>query len=294
MRELVVCSGKGGTGKTSVVASFVALAAGSVVADCDVDAADLHLVLSPKIEQRHEFRSGKETSIRQDDCMNCGMCHDFCRFNAIEEHLDPSGITTYTVDPLACEGCGVCVHFCPERAIDFTEALSGEWFVSETKHGPMVHARLGIAADNSGKLVTLVRNQARQIAVQRKLDLLLVDGPPGIGCPVIASLTGADSVLVVTEPSMSGLHDLQRVVGLAEHFGIPVSVCINKFDINTAVTKDINEFCRERRLFVAGEIPFDPQVTAAQLASTSAVEHDSSPAAEAIKETWSKIQLSLK
>jgi MinD superfamily P-loop ATPase len=277
-----------------VVASFAALAAGSVIADCDVDAADLHLVLSPKVEQQHEFRSGKEASIRQEDCMNCGMCHEFCRFDAVKELVDSTGINTYSVDPLACEGCGVCAHLCPERAIDFTEAVSGEWFVSETSHGPMVHARLGIAADNSGKLVTLVRNQARQIAVKRKLGLLLIDGPPGIGCPVIASLTGADRVLVVTEPSVSGLHDLQRVVGLARHFGIPVSVCVNKYDINTIITKEICDYCREQRLAVVGRIPFDPEVTAAQLASTSVVERDSSPAAGAIRDVWDSVQLSLK
>jgi MinD superfamily P-loop ATPase len=293
VRELVVCSGKGGTGKTSVIASFAALAAHAVLADCDVDAADLHLVLAPTVGQRQEFRSGKEAVIRQGECLGCGTCHDLCRFSAIEEHYHPDGGSTYSVDPLACEGCGVCVRFCPERAIDFPEVVCGEWFVSETRHGPLVHARLGIAAENSGKLVTLVRKQAKQIAEQRQLDLVLVDGPPGIGCPVIASLTGADGALVVTEPTVSGLHDLQRIVGLAGHFKIPLSVCINKYDINGAVAGRIRDCCLEWALPVVGQIPFDPQVTAAQLDGVSVVERDSSPAAEAIRNIWSEVQLSL-
>jgi MinD superfamily P-loop ATPase len=269
------------------------LATNAVLVDCDVDAADLHLILTPKIEQRREFSGGKEAMIRQSDCLGCGTCYDLCQFAAIEEKSGPGGSITYSVDPLACEGCGVCVHFCPEEAIDFPEAVSGEWFVSETRHGPLVHARLGIAAENSGKLVALVRNEAKKLAKERSLDLLLVDGPPGIGCPVIASLTGANTALVVTESTMSGLHDLQRVVGLARHFGIPVSVCINKYDINDTVTQQICDYCREQGLSVVGKIPFDPQVTAAQMESVSVVEHNSSPAAEAIRDIWIKVQLLL-
>jgi len=293
VKELVVCSGKGGTGKTSIVASFAALANDAVLVDCDVDAADLHLILAPRIEQQREFRSGKQAFIRQGDCSACGTCYDLCEFSAIEVKEHSDGSCTYSVDPLACEGCGVCVHFCPEGAFDFPEVVSGEWFVSETRHGPLVHARLGIAAENSGKLVTLVRNEAKALAKKRNLDLLLVDGPPGIGCPVIASLTGADVALVVTEPTVSGLHDLKRVVGVAGHFHIPVLVCINKHDINDAVSEKIMEYCRDQGLTFVGKIPFDPEVTAAQLAATSVVEHNSSEAAEAIRNTWKKIQLTL-
>lgn len=293
MRELVVCSGKGGTGKTSVVASFAALADNAVVVDCDVDAADLHLVLDPTIKLREDFRGGKEARIDQNLCMDCGTCYDLCQFSAVKEHANPDGSCKYSVDPLACEGCGVCVHFCPEKAIEFPQTVNGQWFVSETRHGPLVHARLGIAAENSGKLVSLVRDQARKLAKQRELDLILIDGPPGIGCPVIASITGADAVLVVTEPSKSALHDLKRVVDLARHFGIPVAVCINKYDINQNVAEEIIQYCGERSIEVIGKIPFDAQVTRAQLESTTVVERNSSPAAEAIKAVWKNTKSTL-
>ena len=293
MKEIVVCSGKGGTGKTSIVASFAALAKDSVLVDCDVDAADLHLILAPEIQRQEEFRSGKQAFIRPDDCLGCGTCAALCEFSAIEVEDRPNGSCVYSVDPLACEGCGVCVQFCPENAIDFPEVVSGEWFVSETRHGPLIHARLGIAAENSGKLVTVVRNEAKALAEKRNLDLLLVDGPPGIGCPVIASLTGADVAVVVTEPTVSGLHDLKRVVGLAGHFHIPVLVCVNKYDINETVSDEILDYCRDEGLTFVGKIPYDPEVTAAQLAATSVVEHNSSPSSEAIRETWENIQLTL-
>jgi MinD superfamily P-loop ATPase len=293
VRELVVCSGKGGTGKTSVVASFAALAADSVLVDCDVDAADLHLVLEPTIERREEFRSGREARIDLARCAGCGTCYDLCQFSAITELANPDGSCTYQVDPLSCEGCGVCVHFCPEGAIDFPQTVNGQWFVSKTRHGPMVHARLGIAAENSGKLVTLVRNEAREVAKRRNLDLILVDGPPGIGCPVIASVTGADAVLVVTEPSKSALHDLKRVADLVRHFGIPLAVCINKHDVNPALSDEIGRYCGENGFEMVGTIPFDAQVTRAQLDGTTVVERDSSPAAEAIRTVWNKVMKSL-
>jgi MinD superfamily P-loop ATPase len=293
VRELVVCSGKGGTGKTSVLASFAALAQNTVVADCDVDAADLHLVLDPSIERREEFYGGREAWIDQNRCAGCAGCYDLCRYSAIVEHTDTDGRLTYSVDPLSCEGCGVCVHFCPERAIRFPEKLSGEWFVSETRHGPFVHARLGIAAENSGKLVTLVRNQARSLAEKRNMDLVLIDGPPGIGCPVIASITGADAVLVVTEPTKTALHDLKRVADLSRYFRIPVSVCINKYDINTDEAEEIVRYCAEKNFEIVGTVPYDPHVTRAQMAGTTVVEYGSSPAADAIRQVWDKTRTSI-
>lgn len=293
MKELVVCSGKGGTGKTSVVASFAALAANPVLADCDVDAADLHLVLTPDIEQRKDFWSGKEAIIRQEDCASCGICQDVCQFDAILGETNGDGIESFVVDPLACEGCGVCVKMCPELAIDFPERNCGEWFISKTRFGPLVHAQLGIAAENSGRLVTLVRSRARDLVEEVEGNLLIVDGPPGIGCPVIATLTGADLVLVVTEPTLSGLHDLERVVQLTRHFDIPVAVCLNKHDLNSTVAQNIFDYCDQEGLQMVGQIPYDPQVTAAQLASRSVVEQGASPAAGAIREVWKQIEQSL-
>ncbi len=197
------------------------------------------------------------------------------------------------VDPLACEGCGVCVRMCPELAIDFPERNCGEWFISKTRFGPLVHAQLGIAAENSGKMVTLVRARARDLVEEVEGNLLIVDGPPGIGCPVIASLAGADLVLVVTEPTLSGLHDLKRVVQLTRHFDIPVAVCLNKHDLNSTVAQNIFDYCDQEGLLMVGQIPYDPQVTAAQLAGRSVVEQGISPAAGAIREVWKQIELSL-
>ncbi|MBT8368300.1 MAG: ATP-binding protein, partial [Deltaproteobacteria bacterium] len=199
MKELIVISGKGGTGKTSLMAAFSSLAENKVLCDTDVDAADLHLIMDPDVIRHTDFQSGNTAVIRKDHCSECDLCREMCRFNAIS--------ADYIVNPIDCEGCGVCVHFCPEKAIDFPENTCGEWFVSDTRFGPMVHARLGIAEENSGKLVTLVRQEARKIAEEKNLDLILTDGPPGVGCPVIASIGGASAVLIVTEPTVSGKHD---------------------------------------------------------------------------------------
>jgi len=286
MKELVVISGKGGTGKTSLVASFAALAGDAVLADCDVDAADLHLVLSPTVVRRQEFRSGREAVIRQADCIRCGACLAHCRFEAVKMNGRAAGEATFTVDPVSCEGCGVCVRFCPEGAIDFPERLCGEWFVSTTRFGPMVHARLGIAAENSGKLVSLVRKEARHIAQQQGRALILVDGPPGIGCPVIASVTGATAVLAVTEPTLSGEHDLERVLKLARHFGLRTLVCVNKWDINPEMTEQIEREAAEAGAALAGRVPYDQSVTDAQVNGKTVVEHADGPAARSIRQVW--------
>jgi MinD superfamily P-loop ATPase len=282
----VIISGKGGTGKTSVTASFAALSAGrAVLADCDVDAADLHLVLTPKIVESTDFRSGYEAVIRSETCTGCGTCADLCRFDAIHYVKRPFGKTLYEVDPVACEGCGVCVRFCPAKAIDFPERLCGVWMLSETRCGPMVHARLGAAAENSGKLVATVRQEARRVAAERGLPLIITDGPPGIGCPVIASVTGADRVLVVTEPTVSGEHDLARVLQLARHFEVPTFVCVNKWDINPAMTERIEQAALKAGATVAGRIRYDRAVTAAQRAEQAVVETDA-PSAEDVRNVW--------
>ncbi|GAH53639.1 unnamed protein product, partial [marine sediment metagenome] len=228
MKELVIVSGKGGTGKTSVVAAFAALAESKVLADCDVDAADLHLVLEPTILTREDFSGGSCARIEAENCTACGKCQEVCRFEAISCNGPANeGVEkTYSVDPIACEGCGVCSLVCPTEAVIFEPVVNGQWYISETRHGPMVHAKLGIAQENSGKLVSLVRNQAKKIAEEQALNLVIIDGSPGIGCPVIASITGADLVLVVTEPTLSGQHDLERVSQLTRHFGIKTLVSV--------------------------------------------------------------------
>ena len=279
MKELVVISGKGGTGKTSILAAFASLAKGKVLCDADVDAADLHLIMDPQISERHDFESGHTAIINQDKCTRCDLCRDLCRWNAISDD--------FVVDSIACEGCGVCHYFCPEEAIDFPLSTCGEWFISETRFGPIAHARLGIAEENSGKLVVLIRQVGKKIAEERNLNLLLTDGPPGIGCPVIASLGGATAVLIVTEPTVSGRHDMERVAELATFFKVPGMVCVNKFDLNPEQGRAIEDFAREKEIRVMGRIPFDPVFTRAMVQAKTIFEYDGhSAAAGAVKKIW--------
>lgn len=286
--ELVVISGKGGTGKTSVTASLAMLAGPSVLADCDVDAADLHLLLTPRIKKRYDFFSGHEAVIRQKECIGCGACLAYCRFDAVHRQTDADAPTLFTIDPALCEGCGVCVHVCPVKAIDFNERLCGQWMISTTRCGPMVHARLGIAAENSGKLVSLVRQEARRLAEAQGIVRIMVDGPPGIGCPVISSLTGASQVLVVTEPSLSGEHDLGRILQLTRHFKIQTSVCVNKYDIDMAMTERIERAAVAAGARVLGRIHYDPIVTQAQMQEKTVVE-TKSMAADDIRNIWKQL-----
>ena len=282
MKELIIISGKGGTGKTSLMAAFASLAENEVLCDADVDAADLHLIANPTIVRRADFQSGHKAVINHELCTACGLCREMCRFDAISED--------YRVNAINCEGCGVCVHFCPEKAIDFPENTCGEWFVSDTRFGPMVHARLGIAEENSGKLVTLVRQEARKLAESKNLDLILTDGPPGVGCPVIASIGGASAVLIVTEPTVSGKHDMERVVQLADHFKVPVLICVNKFDLSLELTRDIENYAAERGLPCVGRIPFDQIFTRAMIQAQTVFEYDGqSPVAKAIRDTWQRL-----
>ena len=290
MKELVIISGKGGTGKTSVSASFAILADRPVIADCDVDAPDLHLVLSPRVIERHEFLSGHEAIISQDDCIACGACMSYCRFEAVKMKERPAGGATFSVDPVSCEGCGVCVWFCPVKAISFPERLCGEWMISETRCGPMVHARLGVAAENSGKLVSTVRREAQRIAEETDRSLIIVDGPPGIGCPVIASIGGATLVLVITEPTMSGEHDLDRVLSLTRHFGTPTAICVNKWDLNPEMTERIENKARNAGAQIAGRIRYDRAVTEAQMKEIAVVE-TKAPCAKDIENLWEQLEL---
>lgn len=291
MRQLVIISGKGGTGKTSLVASFAALAESAVLADCDVDAADLHLVVQPSLVSREDFLGGKCATIDSERCTDCGICEDLCRFDAI----GPSSLGfdsepgNLTVDPIACEGCGVCAWFCAEDAIDLVPTTDGESYLSETRFGPMVHARLGPAGENSGKLVSLLRSEARKVATSRNTELVIIDGAPGIGCPVIASITGADLVLIVTEPTLSGLHDLERVIELTNHFSIPTMIVVNKFDVNEEITRRAEKHAQNQGASLAGRVRFDPAVTQAQIQAVPVVEYSSNGAAADITEVWKNV-----
>jgi MinD superfamily P-loop ATPase len=291
LKEIVVISGKGGTGKTSIVASFAALAKNAVLADCDVDAADLHLILQPHVKQTHNFSGGKKASVITEKCIGCGKCDEVCNFDAVVFNGPANGTIerTYTIDPVACEGCKVCVEFCPANAIEFKDAINGQWFVSDTRFGPMVHAKLGIAEENSGKLVSLIRKEAKIIATEQNKELIIVDGSPGIGCPVIASITGADLVLVVTEPTLSAMHDLDRVTELTAHFGTPAAVCINKFDINTEIAEEIEKRAVEKNVKVTGKIPYDVAVTKAQVAAKTIIEYSNNGLKKQIVSLWDSV-----
>ncbi|MCD4778931.1 MAG: ATP-binding protein [Candidatus Omnitrophica bacterium] len=281
MKQILVISGKGGTGKTILTGAFSALIENKVMVDCDVDAADLHLLLSPIIKERNDFRSGKTAIIDKDKCTQCGKCIELCRYDAIS--------ADFIIDPIACEGCSFCGHICPSEAIEMQENESGEWYISDTRFGSLVHARLGIAEENSGKLVSLVRAKAKELAEKENCDWIIIDGPPGIGCPVIASLTGIDCALVVTEPTLSGLHDAKRVIEVARHFKVPVKLVINKYSLNADMTKQIEEYCRQNNIPVAGRIPFDRTIVAAMVEGKTIIEYSNGKFKEMINDIWKKL-----
>jgi MinD superfamily P-loop ATPase len=281
MKQIAIISGKGGTGKTVLAASFAALARNACLVDCDVDAADLHLLLKPDVQERHEFRSGQTAVIDKNACTQCGECIAVCRFNAIRE--------VFEIDPISCEGCAVCSHVCPVKAITMQENVSGEWFVSQTRYGPFVHARLGIAEENSGKLVTKIKQVAAERAENQKCSCLIVDGPPGIGCPVIASLTGVDVAVIVTEPTLSGIHDMERVAGVAQHFSIPTKVVINKYDINRDNSDAIVALCEKKNMEVVAHIPFSQEVVASMVQGVPVVEFCHGDVTQEIIALWKKL-----
>lgn len=282
MKQIVVISGKGGTGKTVLTASFAALAKNKVMVDGDVDAADLYLLLHPKTKEKHEFRSGVTARINEEICEQCGQCISVCRFDAIGEN--------FVVDPISCEGCRICSYVCPEGAITLEENVSGEWFISDTKYGPLVHAKLGIAEENSGKLVTQVRQTAKEMAEKEGMDYVIIDGPPGIGCPVIASITGVDMALIVTEPTLSGIHDMQRVAKVSKHFGVPTKVIINKFDINPANSEEIKKICEKENIEVIAQIPFSRKVSESIVQGIPFVEYCTNSISNTIFSLWERIK----
>jgi MinD superfamily P-loop ATPase len=283
MKQIVVISGKGGTGKTVMSACFASLARNAVLADVDVDASNLHLLLRPEIQERHIFRSGRKAGIDAEKCTACGICLPLCRFNALFKDTEDKVV----VEPLSCEGCGICFHICPEKAVEMETQVAGEWFVSKTKYGPFVHARLGIAEENSGKLVTEVRKKARELAATEARDLVIMDGAPGIGCPVIASLTGTDLALIVTEPTPSGRHDMERIIGLAQHFKIRTACCINKFDLNLENSEEIERWCGERAIRVVGKIAFDAAIPESVVRGVPYMEYTSNSSTDDIRRMWS-------
>ncbi len=280
MKEIVVLSGKGGTGKTTIVGSLAALAKNKVLVDCDVDAADLHLLLQPTVQQEHEFWSGQTAIIDIEKCTRCGLCEKLCRFQAIRD---------FRVDNTSCEGCGFCSHICPAEAISMKNNMAGQWFISDTRYGPLVHARLGIAQENSGKLVAQVRQKAKELAEKEGADYIISDGPPGIGCPVISSLSGVDLALLITEPTLSGRYDLERVLDVCRHFGVPAMVCINKHDINEENTRLIEEYCRKQGVPIASRIPFDNIVTEAMVHGQPLVEYAPNGVSRQLEILWETV-----
>jgi MinD superfamily P-loop ATPase len=285
MKQILVISGKGGTGKTVLAGAFSALMKDKVIVDCDVDAADMHLLLSPRIVEHNQFKSGATAVIDEKKCIRCGKCAKLCRFDAVKD--------VFVIDDLSCEGCGFCSLVCPADAIEMKENISGEWYISETRFGPMVHARLGIAEENSGKLVTLVREKAVELAAARNMQWILIDGSPGIGCPVIASLSGVDCALVVTEPTLSGLHDAGRVIEVARHFGVPVRVLINKYDLNLDISDKIEQFCNQSAIPMIGKLAFDERVVRAMVEGKTIPEYENGDMTSQLEEIWDKLRAEL-
>jgi len=288
MKQMVILSGKGGTGKTTVTAALAHLASQGlpvVLADADVDAANLELVLDPVKREEHDFRSGQVAVIDRETCIACGICETVCRFEAVIP-----GDEAYDIEDVACEGCASCYYQCPEEAIHMEEQLAGKWFRSDTRFGSLFHAHLFAGQENSGKLVTLVKQQARARGEDTEAALVLVDGPPGIGCPVISASTGMDLALHVVEPTVSGVHDLQRIMGTTDHFGVPSLVVINKADLNHARSEEIAAFCAGRDVPVVGEVPYDTIVTEAMVHGRPVTDYVDGPVAQALRGVWARVR----
>jgi len=288
MKEIVIISGKGGTGKTSITAAFAMLVGrNAVIADCDVDAADMHLLLQPDFSRSEEFYSGFKAEIDQNLCIKCGKCKQVCRFDAVQKADD-----SYTIINLDCEGCAYCAEICPVKAIQMVEQNVGKWYISQIKsNAQMVHARLGIGADNSGKLVAKVKKEAKNIARETDKDYILVDGSPGIGCPVVSSLSGADYVIIVTEPTLSGFHDMRRVVELIQNFKLPSGCIINKYDVNEEISEKIVEFCTKNNIDHISNLPYDESFTAAMTQGKTIIEFDNGEIKKILEDSWKKILL---
>jgi len=279
-KQLTVVSGKGGTGKTTCLAAFAALAQEKVIADCDVDASNLYLLLHPENRDDGEFYGAKIAVRDEDKCVKCGLCEEACRFDAI---------TVDEIDEPACEGCGLCVRVCPQDALVLQPVVCGTWYTGETTYGPMAHAHLLPAAESSGRLVTLVRQKAEDLAFERELPLILIDGPPGLGCTTTAALADVDMALIVTEPTLSGMHDMRRQVDMINQFGFPSAVMINKWDINPQNTQVLRDYCAQEGLPLVAEVPYDTTVTEALAEEVPLVEYNEGPASQAIRTAWDRV-----
>ncbi|GAB6181579.1 ATP-binding protein [Desulfotomaculum defluvii] len=277
MKELTIVSGKGGTGKTSILGAFATLTGHAVICDCDVDAANLHILLQPKVLETYEYYGEKKAEINSELCNRCGVCEELCRFKAINGGV----VNSYT-----CEGCSLCFHVCDQGAVRLNQQLSGHWYISDTKWGPMVHAKLGIAQGNSGLLVNVVRKKARETAKSQNIPLIISDGPPGVGCPVISSLAGTDMALIVTEPTLSGIHDLERIVRVTANFGCITAVCINKYDLDKNNCKYIEDLAAKLNIPILGKIPYDQKMIDAVLQGTPITTLGKGEAQTAIQELW--------
>jgi len=282
MKQIVIISGKGGTGKTVITGAFAALARDKVMADCDVDAADLHLILDPEIKQSHAFRSGVKAFTHKEHCEGCGVCKIVCRFEAVRGD--------FTIDPISCEGCGFCSFACPQKAIEMKVNTSGKWFISDTRFGPLVHAKLGIAEENSGKLVSLVRQKAKEIAEEKNCKWVIIDGSPGIGCPVIASITGVDCAVIVIEPTLSGLHDAKRVLGVTEHFNVPAKIIINKYDLNCDMTEKIERWSKDNNVQILGKVVFNKTVVESVVEGETIIEYSNNQVTKTLRTIWGLLE----
>ena len=294
IKEIVIISGKGGTGKTSIAGSLACLVKNKIIVDCDVDAADLHLILGGRTIFSEDFIGRKKSEIVPDKCTGCGICSEYCRFDAIKEKTDTStNITKFYIDEISCEGCGVCTKFCFDEAIRLKDHVSGHWFISETKYGPLVRAKLGIAEANSGKLVSLLRQAAQNQAKMKNSEMILIDGSPGIGCPVIASLTGVSYAIIVTEPTVSALHDMKRLYELAQHFSVKTGICINKYDLNLKLCDAIEQFSESKRMKVLSKIPYDIDMVKAQIEGVPYLEYTNGRLSKSIYRLWENLGLDI-
>jgi len=283
--EIAVISGKGGTGKSSISAAFATLSEEVVLADCDVDAANLYLLFNPTHEEDEVFISGQKAVIDYKICTNCGICLEYCRFDAISVSEG-----RVEISEISCDGCVLCSRICPVTAIKMIPSDKSRLITGSFRNGKMVYGRLAPGEENTGKLVNMVREKAKKLSEKYSIKTIILDGPPGIGCPVISTITGADKVVIVTEPTISGLHDMQRALDIVRKFSLKAYVIINKFDLNSSMSNEIQRWCKENGVTVAGKLAFDPDMVEAMVQGKSITEFNPDlKISIAIKKIWNKL-----